>query len=91
MRVTSNPARPAYLLRKMNVRKDMILTEAVIPHALAAVSELQIGIVCVRAAADGALVVIAHVLLPLLLVDGLAELRGLTRVAVAAVAVQIEV
>lgn len=47
----------------------MILAEAAVPGALAAIAELQVGIVRVRAAADGALVVIAPLLL--LLADGL--------------------
>ena len=51
----------------------MILTEAVIAHALAAIPELQIRIVRIRAAAHGTLVVIP--LLLLLLMDGLLEVH----------------
>ena len=45
----------------------MILTEAVIAHALAAIPELQVRIVRIRAAAHGTLVVIPLLLLLLLL------------------------
>ena len=56
----------------------MILTEAVISGAFAAVTELQIGIIGVGAAADGALMTIA--LLLLLLTDRLSEVHRLAGV-----------
>ena len=43
----------------MYMVENMILAEAVIPGALAAIAELQIRIVRVRAAADGALVMLS--------------------------------
>ena len=46
----------------MHVVEDVVLTEAVVPDALAAVTELQIRVVGIRAAADGALVAIALLL-----------------------------
>ena len=58
----------------------MILAEAAVPGALAAIAELQVGIVRVRAAADGALVVIAPLLL--LLADGLFEVHRLGVMAI---------
>ena len=58
----------------------MILTEAVIAHALAAIPELQIRIVRIRAAAHGTLVVIP--LLLLLLMDGLLEVHRLPGVLI---------
>lgn len=51
----------------MHMRENMILTEAVVPGAFAAVAELQIGIVCVRATTHGAFVVVGRILLLLLL------------------------
>ena len=61
----------------------MVLTEAVVPDALAAVTELQIRVVGIRAAADGALVAIALLLGLLgLLLLGLTELDGLAGVLV---------
>ena len=45
----------------MDVVIDVILTEAVVAHAARAIPELQLRVVCVRAAADGALVVIGLV------------------------------
>ena len=45
----------------MDVVIDVILTEAVVAHAAGAIPELQLRVVCVRAAADGALVVIGLV------------------------------
>ena len=68
------------LLGEMNVRENMILAEAAVPGALAAIAELQVGIVRVRAAADGALVVIAPLLL--LLADGLFEVHRLGVMAI---------
>ena len=69
----------------------MILTEAVVAGALAAIAELQVGIVRVRAAADGAFVVIGRLLLLLLRLmhraaevhrtAGMAVLRFLAQVA----------
>mgnify|MGYP000526699375 CR=1 FL=1 len=64
----------------MNVGEDMILTEAVIAHALAAIPELQLRIVRIRAAAHGTLVVIP--LLLLLLMDGLLEVHRLPGVLI---------
>ena len=62
-------------LREMHVVEDVVLTEAVVPDALAAVTELQIRVVGIRAAADGALVAIALLLGLLgLLLLGLTEL-----------------
>ena len=58
----------------------MVLAEAAVPGALAAIAELQVGIVRVRAAADGALVVIAPLLL--LLADGLFEVHRLGVMAI---------
>ena len=67
----------------MDVGEDVILTEAVISGALAAIAELQVGIVGIRAAADGALVVIALLLgLFLLLLGRTLELHRLGPVAV---------
>ena len=68
------------MFRKMHMGKDMILAEAMIPGAFAAITELQIGVVGVGAAADGALVVVA--LLLLLLAHGLAEVHRLAGVEV---------
>lgn len=63
--------------------EDVVLTEAVVPDALAAVTELQIRVVGIRAAADGALVAIALLLGLLgLLLLGLTELDGLAGVLV---------
>ena len=70
-------------LREVDVGEDVILTEAVIARALAAIAELQVGIIRIRAAADGALVVIALLLfLPLLLLCGPLELHRLGPVAI---------
>ena len=70
-------------LREMHVVEDVVLTEAVVPDALAAVTELQIRVVGIRAAADGALVAIALLLGLLgLLLLGLTELDGLAGVLV---------
>ena len=54
-------------LGKVDVGEDVILAEAVIARALAAIAELEFGVIRVRAAADGALVVVALLLLLLLL------------------------
>ena len=62
------------LLGEVYVVEDVILTEAVVARALAAIAELQIGVVGVGAAAHGALVVIAPFLL--LLLYRLLELHG---------------
>mgnify|MGYP000400122277 CR=1 FL=1 len=53
-------------LGEVDVVEDVILTEAVVARALAAIAELEIGVVRVGAAADGALVVVALFLLLLL-------------------------
>ena len=58
----------------------MILTEAVIAHALAAIPELQIRIVRIRAAAHGTLVVIP--LLLLLLMDNAAQTAYLSSIPI---------
>ena len=61
----------------------MILTEEVVPGALAAVAELQIRIVCVRATTHGAFMVVGRILLLLLrLVYRPPEIHGPGRVAV---------
>ena len=54
------------LLLKMHVGKDVILAEAVIPGALAAIAELEVGVVRVRPPAHGAFVGVAPLLLLLL-------------------------
>ena len=67
----------------MHMRENMILTEAVVPGALAAIAELQIRIVCVRATADSAFMVVGRILLLLLrLVYRPPEIHGPRRVAV---------
>ena len=65
-------------LCKMHVVEDVILAEAVIPGALAAIAELEVGVVRIRPAADGALVVVRHLLCLLRPLLGLPELHGLT-------------
>ena len=60
--------------------KDVILTKAVVAGAFAAIAELQIGIIGIRPAADGALVMKAALLL--LLFDSLLEMYRLTGVLV---------
>ena len=55
----------------------MILTEAVIAHALAAIPELQLRIVRIRAAAHGTLVVIPLLLLLLMDHNHLLQNQGL--------------
>ena len=62
----------------MHVVEDVILAEAVIPGALAAIAELEVGVVCIRPAADGALVVVRRLLCLLRPLLGLPELHGLT-------------
>lgn len=57
------------LLSEVDVGENVVLAEAAVADAFAAIAELQVGIVRVRAAADGAFVVIA--LLLLLLPHGL--------------------
>ena len=55
-----------FLLREMDVIINMILTEAVIPRTLGTVTELKLGIVGVRPAADRAFMRIeVGLLLPL--------------------------
>ena len=62
----------------MHMRENMILTEAVVPGALAAVAELQIRIVCVCATTHGAFMVVGRILLLLLrLVYRPPEIHGL--------------
>ena len=59
---------------------DVILAEAVVAHAARAVAKLQLRMIHIRAAADGALVVIAPLLL--LLADGLFEVHRLGVMAI---------
>ena len=68
------------LLGEVDVGENVVLAEAAVADAFAAIAELQVGIVRVRAAADGAFVVIA--LLLLLLPHGLFEVYRLGRVPV---------
>ena len=61
----------------------MVLAEAVIPGTLAAIAELQVGIIRIRAAADGAFVVVGCLLLLLLcLMHRLSIIHRSGRVAV---------
>ena len=62
----------------MHVVEDVILAEAVIPGALAAIAELEVGVVCIRPAADGTLVVVRRLLCLLRPLLGLPELHSLT-------------
>ena len=64
----------------MHMGKDVILTKAVVAGAFAAIAELQIGIIGIRPAADGALVMKAALLL--LLFDSLLEMYRLTGVLI---------
>ena len=70
------------LVRKVDVIENMVRAEAVIPRALAAIAELELGIRHIGAAAHGALVAEALRLLLILLLTllgahGVVEVRGL--------------
>ena len=70
------------LLGEVYVVEDVILTEAVVARALAAIAELQFGIRHIRAAAHGALMaealrLLLVLLLALLIAHGVVEVRGL--------------